>query len=189
MLNFAIFFVFRPKRISCVPKHVCCGDWQNWGAPLVSLRYSAVDTFLDDWIAVYQRTYQGCAFAWWQFFSVVLFSSYWPLKCTKGTWRGLKNHFLEKSNPLMEKFQNFATIWKYSCGHWFVYSCKVSWKSVKRSGSDQTGVWYSSQRKVSVWSLSLGSWSDLAKNFIGSLFPHSPSLCQVFSKSVQLLRR
>jgi len=50
--------------------------------------------------------------------------------------------------------------------------------------------WYSSQGKVFCPFL-CDSWSDLAKNFMGSLFPHFPFLSQVMPlpKSVQFSRR
>jgi len=46
-----------------------------------------------------------------------------------------------------------------------------------------------SQKRLVFCPFPCGFWGDLAKNFTGSLFPHSPSLCQVLSKSVQFSRR
>jgi len=45
--------------------------------------------------------------------------------------------------------------------------------------------------KVSFWPLSpvLCPSSDVAENFTGSLFPYSPSLCQVLSRSIQCSER
>ena len=69
------------------------------GVLSVSHDYSAVDMFSDNWIdAIRQDMSRICAFAWSAFFAGGPFLGYLPQSSLK----------LWKSDPLMEKFQNFA---------------------------------------------------------------------------------
>jgi len=104
---------------------------------------------------------------------------YWPqssLKLLK------KISFLQKSDPLTEKLQNFATkgftrTWTDAFLPTFVENGKAQATKQTRGIHHKKG-WYFAPFSEAVW-------SDLSENVTGSLFPHSPSLCQILSKSVQ----
>ena len=113
---------------------------------------------------------------WVSVFGVVPFFSYSPPKFTEATEKSI---FGEK-RPVSRKFQNFAT--KGFIGkriHVFLPSfVKISKAEVT------TWVLGIHDEKMLFCPFLCGFWSNLNKNFTVSLFPHSPSLCQVLSKSV-----
>ena len=88
--------------------------------------------------------------------------------------------FFWKSDPLTEKIK--ISLWSNSCGHQFTYFCQVLWKSVKHKWPERYVMFLTEKNYLP---LPPGPESDFAKNFTGSPFPHSSSLCQVSSKSIQ----
>jgi len=88
-----------------------------------------------------------------------------------------------RKRPLKEKFRNFAMneftgIWIHVFLLNFAETGKAEMtKRVRGILSLQKGCYFAP--------FLCGFWSDLVKIFIESLFLHSPSLCQVLSKSVQ----
>ena len=71
--------------------------------------------------------------------------------------------------------------------HGFMYFCQVSRKSVKRKWLNGCVVFIT--KKVGILLRCLWFLERSRQKITGSLFPHSPSLCQVLSTSVQFSRR
>ena len=160
-------------------------SWKKFRFPAASGYGAAVRT-INRTNAIGQTTEDMPSMSLWlvsAFVGFVPFLSYWPAPKFNDTTK--KSVFFGEKWPINGKFQNFATKgFMWTLIHVFLPSFV---KSVKRS--DQTGVWYSSQKRLVFCPFLCGFWSDLAKGFTRSLFPHSPSLCQILSKSVQFSRR
>ena len=142
--------------------------------PSVSGGYSAADTFSDDRIdAILQRTCQGCAFAGQVFIDVIPFLSYLPPKFTEATEKSV---FLEKT----ENFRNFDT-------KGFVRTLlHVFMSSFTEVGRAEVTKWVHGihhENRFGILPLSLKLLKrSRQKLYIGSLFPHSPSIRPVFSE-------
>jgi len=96
-----------------------------------------------------------------------------------------KNQYLEKSDPLTEKVLNFATkgfMWTP------IHVLLPSFAEIGKAEVTKRVRGISSRKRLVFCPFLRGFSSHLAQ-FLGSLFPQSPSLCKVLSKSVQFSRR
>jgi len=91
--------------------------------------------------------------------------------------------FLRKSDPLIKKIQNLASIW-FSQMRTHVF-CQVCWKSVKGKGRVMCGILH---KKFSE-TLKSGPLEWFHWKFCKVTLSWSPFLCQVSSKSIQFLKK